>query len=59
MKASKKVPHLKGRHFNGRPYPKIRRVRQEPRKKIRQLLRSFVPMNRTESEEQDEKKIQI
>lgn len=50
MKANKKIPHLKGRNFNGRPYPKIRRIREEPRQKIRQLLRSFTLPNQQEKE---------
>lgn len=56
MNKSKKIPDLKGRSFNGRPYPKIRCVREKPHKKIRQLLRSFVPMDELKIEEQDDGK---
>jgi hypothetical protein len=41
--------NLKGRKFNGQYYPKIKRIRQEPRQKIRQLLRSFIPLNQPEN----------
>ncbi|WP_378959604.1 hypothetical protein [Pedobacter jamesrossensis] len=44
MRNAKTRPDLKGRKFNGTLLPKIKRIRQEPRQKIRQLLRSFVPM---------------
>jgi hypothetical protein len=43
---------LKGRKFNGQYYPKIKRVQQDPRQKIRQLLRSFIPLNQTETNDQ-------
>ncbi len=36
---------LKGRPFKGKPYLKLKRVHTEPRQRIRQLLRSFVPLN--------------
>ena len=49
MKKFKKIiPDLKGREFNGKMQPKIKRVKPEPRQKIRQLLRSFIPMNRVD-----------
>jgi hypothetical protein len=44
--------NLKGRKFNGQYYPKIKRIRQEPRQKIRQLLRSFIPLNQPETNRQ-------
>jgi hypothetical protein len=44
MKNQKQIPDLKGRTFNGNFYPKIKRIRTEPRHKIRQLLRSFIPL---------------
>jgi hypothetical protein len=44
--------NLKGRKFNGQYYPKIKRIRQEPRQKIRQLLRSFIPLNQSETDRQ-------
>lgn len=37
---------MQGRKFNGKLFPKIKRIRQEPRQKIRQLLRSFVPLEK-------------
>jgi len=43
MKATKD-PNVKGRKYNGHPYLKLHRVRQSPRVKIRQLLRSFVSL---------------
>jgi hypothetical protein len=36
---------LKGREFNGQYYPKLKRIRTEPRQKIRQKLRGFLPLN--------------
>ncbi|WP_084290242.1 hypothetical protein [Pedobacter nyackensis] len=36
---------LKGREFNSLRYPKIKRIITTPRKKIRQNLRSFLPLN--------------
>jgi len=41
--------NLKGRKLNAQYYPKIKRIRQEPRQKIRQLLRSFMPLSQRES----------
>ncbi|WP_345101502.1 hypothetical protein [Mucilaginibacter panaciglaebae] len=40
--------NLKARKFNRQYYPNIKRIRQEPRQKIRQLLRSFIPLNQPE-----------
>jgi len=45
MKNIRIIPELKGRDFNGTYYPKIRNVRQQPRHKIRQLLRSIIPLD--------------
>jgi hypothetical protein len=42
MKNTQTIPELKGREFNGTYYPKIRNVRQQPRKKIRQVLRAII-----------------
>jgi hypothetical protein len=42
----KHIPGLQGRSFNGKPHLKLKRLKQEPRQKIRQLLRSFEPLNR-------------
>ena len=39
-----KDPNIKGRKYNGHPYLKLKRVKQTPRQKIRQLLRGFVPL---------------
>ncbi|MCX2492999.1 hypothetical protein OQX63_05920 [Pedobacter sp. PF22-3] len=36
---------LKGREFNGKYYPKIKRIVTAPRKKIRSKLRGFLPLN--------------
>jgi hypothetical protein len=44
--------NLKGRKFDGQYYPKIKHMRQEPRQKIRQLLRSFIPLNQPETNRQ-------
>jgi hypothetical protein len=44
MKNSEVIPDLKGRKFNGN-LSKIKRIRTEPRQRIRQLLRSFVPLD--------------
>ncbi|MFC4212478.1 hypothetical protein GJU39_16935 [Pedobacter petrophilus] len=44
MRNAKTITDLKGRKFNGTLLPKIKRIRQEPQHKIRQLLRSFVPL---------------
>ncbi|WP_162847145.1 hypothetical protein [Mucilaginibacter gracilis] len=44
MKNNEVIPDLKGRKFNGH-IAKIKRIRTEPRQKIRQLLRSFKPLD--------------
>ncbi|HEY0244602.1 MAG TPA: hypothetical protein VGC01_03490 [Mucilaginibacter sp.] len=44
MKNNEVIPDLKGRKFNGH-LVKIKRIRTEPRQRIRQLLRSFVPLD--------------
>ncbi len=49
MRNPKTIPDLKGRQFNGKLHPKIKHIRQEPRQKIRQLLRSFIPLNELEN----------
>jgi len=41
MKNSEIIPDLKGRKFNGN-LSKIKRIRTEPRQRIRQLLRSSI-----------------
>jgi len=46
MKAPSNIPGLQGRPFKGKLHLKIRRVKQEPRQKIRQLLRSFEPLTK-------------
>jgi len=40
----KHIPGLQGRPFNGKLHLKLKRVKQQPRQKIRQLLRSFEPL---------------
>ncbi|MES2277321.1 MAG: hypothetical protein V4592_14935 [Bacteroidota bacterium] len=49
MKNQRTIPDQQGRKLNGQYYPKIKRIRQEPRHKIRQLLRSFIPLNQPET----------
>lgn len=44
-----KDPNVKGRKFNGNPHLKFKMVKQSPRQKIRQLLRSFVPLEQFRS----------
>jgi|GEM_PF-2961439 len=39
------IPELKGHEFSGTYYPKIRNVRQQPRKKIRQVLRAIIALD--------------
>jgi len=36
---------LKGRSFNGKHYPKIKRIVTAPRKFIRTKLKGFLPLN--------------
>lgn len=45
MRISKTIPHLKSRQFNSEFHLKIKPIRQEPRQKIRQLLRASVPLH--------------
>jgi hypothetical protein len=56
MKNERTIPGLKGRPFNGRLYPKIKRPGHHTRQKIRQLLRSFVPLE--DLKKQNNKRIQ-
>lgn len=49
MNNIKKVPTPNGRNFNGTPHLKIKRIRTEPRQRIRQLLRSFIPLTEVQS----------
>ncbi|RKR83397.1 hypothetical protein BDD43_3605 [Mucilaginibacter gracilis] len=51
MRNPKTITDLKGRKFNGTSLPKIKRIRQEPRQKILQLLISFVPLEKFQSNE--------
>jgi hypothetical protein len=44
MRNNEVIPDLNGRKFNGH-LSKIKRIRTEPRQRIRQLLRSVVPLN--------------
>jgi hypothetical protein len=44
MRKQKSIPELTGRESNGSYYPKLKRIRQQPRHKIRQLLRSFLSL---------------
>jgi hypothetical protein len=38
-------PNLKGRKYKGSPYLKLKKVKTDPRVKIRQLLRGFIPLD--------------
>lgn len=40
-----KDPNLKGRKYKGSPYLKLKKVKTDPRVKIRQLLRGVVPLD--------------
>jgi hypothetical protein len=44
MKNSEVIPDLKGRKSGGN-LSKIKRIRTEPRQRIRHLLRSFIPLD--------------
>ncbi|WP_304066838.1 hypothetical protein [Pedobacter glucosidilyticus] len=58
MNSNKRISSLKGRDFNGTPYAKIKHVSKELGHKIRQLLRSFIPLNQPENEAQTGQKSQ-
>jgi len=45
MKTKVIIARKKARKYNGQPILKIKRIRTEPRQRIRQLLRSFVPLS--------------
>ncbi len=45
MSKINKDPNVIGRKFNGHPHLKLKMVKQSPRQKIRQLLRSFIPLD--------------
>jgi hypothetical protein len=49
---------LKGRPFNGKPHLKLKRIRTEPRQRIRQLLRSFLPLNTPPEQPENESQVQ-
>ncbi|WP_276348128.1 hypothetical protein [Daejeonella sp. JGW-45] len=53
MKNLKSIHELQGRPFNGRVHLRIKRIKTEPRQKIRQLLRSFVPLDGTVTDMSD------
>ena len=40
-----KDPNLKGRKYKGSPYLKLKKVKTDPRVRIRQLLRGVVPLD--------------
>ena len=44
MKNQRTTLGLKGQPFNGQYYPKIKQPAHHTRLKIRQLLRSFIPL---------------
>lgn len=50
-----KDPNVRGRKFNGSPYLKFKMVKQSPRQKIRQLLRSFVPLEQFKANRKPDK----
>jgi len=39
-----KTPGVKGGKYKGNPYMKFKRVKTQPREKIRQLLRASIPL---------------
>lgn len=39
-----KTPNVKGGKYKGNPYMKFKKVKTEPRQKIRQLLRASIPL---------------
>jgi hypothetical protein len=57
MKNQKQTPDLKRRPFNGNYYPRIKRIHTEPRQHIRQLLRSFIPLNTSENQSENDQPI--
>ncbi|MES2277122.1 MAG: hypothetical protein V4592_13920 [Bacteroidota bacterium] len=46
MKTQSHISNLQDRPFNGKLHLKLKRSKQQPRQKIRQLLRSFEPLNK-------------
>jgi hypothetical protein len=40
-----KTPNVKGGKYKGNPYMKFKKVKTEPRQKIRQLLRASIPLD--------------
>ncbi|SDL85487.1 hypothetical protein [Pedobacter antarcticus] len=38
------TPNVKGRKYKGNPYMKFKKAKAEPRQKIRQLLRTSIPL---------------
>lgn len=52
MKKTHKKTPLKASDFLGNFQPKLKRIRTEPRQKIRQLLRSFPPICLNKSRDQ-------
>jgi hypothetical protein len=44
MNNTSKDPNVKGRKYNGSPYLKLKRVKTSPRQKIRERLRSMIPL---------------
>lgn len=49
-----KDPNLKGRKYKGSPYLKLKKVKTDPRVKIRQALRGFVPLDEQERSQRNE-----
>lgn len=52
MKKTHKKTPLKASDFLGTFQPKLKRIRTEPRQKMRQLLRSFPPISLSKSRDQ-------
>ena len=56
MKKTRKKTPFKASDFLGNFQPKIKRIKEEPRQRIRQFLRSSIPLslfkNRKQSDEQ-------
>ncbi|MES2458470.1 MAG: hypothetical protein V4594_23145 [Bacteroidota bacterium] len=43
------TPNVKGGKYKGNPYMKFKKVKTEPRQKIRQLLRASIPLEEVQN----------
>ncbi len=57
MKNQKEIVNRTINAFNGRVYPKLKRIRIEPRQRIRQLLRSFVPPETFQDQQKNDREL--